>query len=194
MNNYVNVSWSDGYEDYFAEYDSNLVRVSGVYVRMTEDGAVTYITYTPNFFADDALLSLADAVVNSNKKVNKTHSKSELVETQPYPVMHFNFDLADGLEDLAEREQLADMGFVDDYYEHGDAYTHDELTKRYLPKTKPIYCLGIAIKYDKTLNKWTLSDGSTVPYPAVVCSKKKKPVLVDGMNAVINYLIRERNK
>lgn len=194
MNNYVNVSWNDGYEDYFDEYDSNLVRVSGVYVRMTEDGAVTYITYTPNFFADDALLSLADAVVNSNKKVNKTHSRSELVETQPYPVMHFNFDLADGLEDLAEREQLADMGFVDDYYEHGDAYTHDELTKRYLPKTKPIYCLGIAIKYDKTLNKWTLSDGSTVPYPVVVCSKKKKPVLVDGMNAVINYLIRERNK
>ena len=192
MNNYVSVGWSDGDLECYSDYDSNLVRVSSVDVRMTEDGTSTYITYTPNFFADDALLSLVDAVVNSSKQVNKTHSKSNLFETQPYPAMYFNFDLADGLADLAEREALAEMGFVDDYYEHCDAYTHDELTKRHLPKNKPIYCLGIAIKYDKILDKWTLSDGSAVSYPAVVCSKKKKPVLIDGINAVIKYLIRER--
>lgn len=194
MNNHVNVSLSDGYEDCCVEYDSNLVRISSVYVRMTEDGAITYITYTPNFFADDALLSLVDAVVSSNKQVNKTHSESDLFETQPYPAMHFNFDLADGLEDLEVRETEAVMGISDDYFTGGDRYTYDELTKVYLPKTKPIYCLGIAINYDKALDKWTLSDGSTVSYPAVVCSKKKKPVLIDGMNAVIKYMIRERNK
>lgn len=194
MDNYVSVGWSDGDLECYPNYDSNLVRVSSVDVNMTEDSISTYITYTPTFFTDDALLSLVDAVATSNKQVNETHAKSELVETHPYPAMYFNFSLADGLDDLAEREHLADMGFVDDYYEQGDAYTHDELTKRYLPKTKPIYCLGIAINYDKVLDKWTLSDGSTVSYPAVVCSKKKKPVLIDGMNAVIKYLIRERNK
>lgn len=191
MNNYVSVGWSDGDYECYPNYDSNLVRVSSVDVNMTEDSISTYITYTPNFFADDALLSLVDAVVNSTKQVNKTHSKSDLAESHPYPAMYFNFDLADGLDDLAEREQLADMGFVDDYYEHGDTYTHDELTKRYLPKNKPIYCLGTTIKYDKILDKWTLPDGSTVSYPAVICSEKKKPVLIDGMNAVIKYLIRE---
>lgn len=194
MNNHVNASLSDGYEDCCVDYDSNLVRVSGVYVRMTEDGAVTYITYTPNFFADNALLSLVDAVVNSNKQVNKTHSKSDLVEIQFYPPMHFNFDLADGLKDLEVRETEAVMGISDDYFTGGDAYTYDELTKEYLPKNKSIYCLGVEIKYDKTLNRWALPDGSAVLYPAVVCSKKKKPVLIDGMNAVIKYLIRERNK
>lgn len=192
MKNHVNVSLSDGYEDCCVNYDSNLVRVSSVYVRMTEDGVITYITYTPNFFADNALLSLVDAVVNSNKQVNKTHSKIDLVENQSYPTMHFNFDLADGLKDLEVRETEAVTSISDDYFTGGDAFTYDELTEEYLPKGKPITCLGIAINYDKALDKWKLSDGSTVPYPAVVCSKKKKPVLVDGMNAVIKYLIREK--
>lgn len=194
MNNYVSVGWSDGDLECYPNYDSNLVRVSSVDVNMTEDSISTYIAYTPNLFTDDALRSLVDAVVTSNKQVNKTHSKSELFETHSYPAMYFNFSLVDGLDDLAERETLSDMGIVDVYYDSGDEYTYDELTKEYLPKTKPIYCLGVEIRYDNALNKWTLPDGSTVSYPAVVCSTEKKPAWIDGINAVIKYMIRERNK
>lgn len=194
MNNYVNVGWSDGDFECYPEYNSNLVRVSSVDVHMTEDSTSTYITYTPTFFTDDALLSLVDAVVNSTKQVNKTHSKSDLAEVQPYPAMYFNFDLADGLGDLAEREAKADMGIVDDYFNGGDDYIYDELVKNYLPTKRPVTCLDVEIKHDNALNKWVLPDGSVVSYPAVVCSTEKKPALIDGINAVIKYLIRERNK
>lgn len=194
MNNYVSVGWSDGDLECYPNYDSNLVRVSSVDVNITEDSISTYITYTPTFFTDDALLSLVDAVATSNKQVNKTHAKSELVETHPYPAMYFSFDLADGLDDLAEREAKADMSIFADYFNDGDEYTYEDLTEKYLPRNRTVTCLGIEITYDRILNRWTLPDGSAVSYPAVVCSTEKKPAWIDGINAVIKYMIRERNK
>ncbi len=194
MGNYVNVIWSDGYEDYPAEYDSNLVRVSRAEVCMAEDGVSTYIGYTPNYFTDAALLSLVDAVVDSTNTVEEAYSKSDLAENQPTPAMYFGFDVKEGLKDLEEREAKADMGIVDDYFDGGDEYTYDELTKEYLPKNEPITCLGVEIKYDKGFDYWRLPDGFPVQYPVLKDSEKERPVLIDGMYAVMQYLVRERSK
>lgn len=193
MSNYVNVIWSDGYEDYPVEYDYNQVRVSRVEVCMVEGNVSTYIDYTPNYFTDAALLSLVDAVVDSTKKVEEAYAKSDLSENQTNPAMYFGFDVKAGLEDLIEREALADMGIVDDYYDGGDRYTYDELLK-YLPKDKPITCLGVEIKYDKYHNQWKLPDDIFVHYPAVKDFENERPVLIDGMYAVMQYLVRERTK
>ena len=105
--------------------------------------------------------------------------------------MYFDFSLADGLEDLAEREAKADMCIFADYFNDGDEYTYKDLTEKYLPRNRTVTCLGVEIRYDNALNKWTLPDGSAVSYPAVVCSTEKKPALIDGINAVIKYLIRK---
>ena len=193
MGNYVNVIWSDGYEDYRVEYDYNLVRVSRAEVCMAEDGVSTYIDYTPNYFTDAALLSLVDAVVDSTKKVEEAYAKSDLSENQTNPAMYFGFDVKEGLKDLEEREAKADMGIVDDYYDGGDEYIYDELLK-YLPKDKPITCLGVEIKYDKVFDNWRLPDGFVVQYPVLKDFENERPVLIDGMYAVMQYLIRERSK
>ena len=194
MGNYVNVCWSDGYEDYPVEYDSNLVRVSRAEVCMGEGNVSTYIDYTPNYFTDTALLSLVDAVVDSTKKVEEAYGKSDLAENQTSPAMYFGFDVKAGLEDLEEREALADMGIVDDYYDGGDRYTSDELVTEYLPKYEPITCLGVEIKYDEGLDTWKLPDGFVVQYPVLKAYKNERPVLIDGMYAVMQYLVRERTK
>lgn len=193
MGNYVKVIWSDGYEDYPVEYDYNLVRISRAEVCMGEGNVSTYIDYAPNYFTDAALLSLVDAVVDSTKKVEEAYAKSDLSENQTSPAMYFGFDVNEGLKDLEEREALADMGIVDDYYDGGDAYTYDELLK-YLPKDKPITCLGVEIKYDKYHNQWKLPDGFAVQYPVVKGFENERPVLIDGMYAVMQYLVRERTK
>lgn len=193
MGNYVNVSWSDGYEDYPAEYDSNLVRVSRAEVCMGEGNVSTYIDYTPNYFTDAALLSLVDAVVDSTKKVEEAYAKSDLTENQTNPAMYFGFDVKEGLKDLEEREAKADMGIVDDYYDGGDEYTYDELLK-YLPKDKPITCLGVEIKYDEGLDTWKLPDGFVVQYPVLKDFENERPVLIDAMYAVMQYLVRERSR
>lgn len=193
MGNYVNVSWSDGYEDYPAEYDSNLVRVSRAEVCMGEGNVSTYIDYTPNYFTDAALLSLVDAVVDSTKKVEEAYAKSDLTENQTNPAMYFGFDVKEGLKDLEEREAKADMGIVDDYYDGGDEYTYDELLK-YLPKDKPITCLGVEIKYDEGLDTWKLPDGFVVQYPVLKDFENERPVLIDAMYAVMQYLISKRSR
>ena len=185
MGNYVNLSWNDGYEDCIVAYDFNLVRVSDVKVLMRKDGTSTYIEFTPNYFTDAALLSLVDAVVDSTKKVEEAYAKSDLSENQTNPAMYFGFDVKEGLKDLEEREAKADMGIVDDYY--------DELLK-YLPKDKPITCLGVEIKYDKVFDNWRLPDGFVVQYPVLKDFENERPVLIDGMYAVMQYLIRERSK
>lgn len=194
MGNYVNVIWSDGYEDYPAEYDSNLVRVSRAEVCMGEGNVSTYIDYTPNYFTDTALLSLVDAVVDSTKKVEKAYAKSDLAENQTSPAMYFGFDVKAGLEDLIEREALAYMGIVGDYYDGGDTYTYDELVTEYLPECEPITCLGVEIKYDEVSDYWKLPDGFVVQYPVLKGLKNESPVLIDGMYAVMQYLVRERTK
>lgn len=194
MGNYVNVIWSDGYSDYRVEYDYNLVRVSRAEVCMAEDGVSTYIDYTPNYFTDVALLSLVDAVVDSTKKVEEAYGKSDLSENQTNPAMYFGFDLSEGLKDLEVREAEADMGIVDDYYDGGDAYTSDELVTEYLPKYEPITCLGVEIKYDEGLDTWKLPDGFVVQYPVLKAYKNERPVLIDGMYAAMQYLVRERTK
>lgn len=193
MGNYVNVIWSDGYEDYRVEYDYNLVRVSRAEVCMAEDGISTYIDYTPNYFTDAALLSLVDAVVDSTKKVEEAYAKSDLTENQTNPAMYFGFDVKEGLKDLEEREAKADMGIVDDYYDGGDEYTYDELLK-YLPKDKPITCLGVEIKYDEGLDTWKLPDGFVVQYPVLKDFENERPILIDAMYAVMQYLISKRSK
>lgn len=194
MGNYVNVSWSDGYEDCIVAYNFSLVRVSGVEVSKTEDGTSTYINYTPNYFTDDALLSLVDAVVDSTKKVEEAYAKSDLAEIQTSPSMYFWFDLEEGFEDLEEREAEAGMGIVDDYFDGGDTYTREELTKEYLPKDKPITCLGVEIKYNEQFDDWRLPEGYVVNYPILKDSKKERPVLIDAMYAVVQYLISKRSK
>lgn len=196
MGNYVNVVWSDGYSDCILEYNFNLVRVSHVEVLMREDGTSTYIDYTPNYFTDAALLSLVDAVVDSNKKVEDAYFKSDLVEVQPIPTLYFGFNLKEGLEDLEEWEYNAKMGYLsdDEYYNYENEYTYRELTKEHLPKDKPITCLGVEIKYDKVFDNWRLPDDSLVQDPALRRSTKEKPVLIDGMYAVMQYLVRERSK
>lgn len=194
MGNYVNVVWSDGYEDYRVEYDYNLVRVSRAEVCMAEDGVSTYIDYTPNYFTDVALLSLVDAVVDSTKKVEEAYAKSDLSENQTNPAMYFGFDLAEGLKDLEVREAEAVMGILDDYYDGGDAYTSDELVTEYLPKYEPITCLGVEIKYDEGLDNWRLPDNSLVQDLILKAYKNERPVLIDAMYAVMKYLVRERTK
>ena len=193
MGNYVNVIWSDGYEGCYAKYNFNLVRVSGVDVSVTEDSVNTYVDYTPNIFTDDALLSLVDTIVNNTKIVEETHAKSELAEIQPNPALYFGFDLAEGLEDLKERELDEEMGFFD-YEGEGDSYTRKELTKEYLPKDKVTTCLGVEIKYIEKYDSWTLPNGSSVRTGSGLCSSDNKPVLIDGMEAAIRYLIKERTK
>lgn len=194
MDNYVNLSWSDGYEDCIVAYNFNLVRVSNVDVLMRKDGTSTYIEFTPNYFTDDALLSLVDAVVDSTKKVEEAYFKSEVSEIQHTPDMYFGFNAKEGLKDLEEREAKADMGIVDDYYDGGDEYTYDELTKEYLTKDKPITCLGVEIKYDKVFDNWRLPDDSLVQDPILKAYKNERPVLIDAMYAVMQYLIKERSK
>lgn len=194
MGNYVNVCWSDDYEDCDAEYDFNLVRVSNVDVLMREDGISTYIEFTPNYFTDAALLSLVDAVVDNTKKVKEAYAKSDLSENQTSPAMYFGYDMKEGLADLEEREAKADMGIVDDYYDGGDEYTYDELTKEYLTKDKTINCLGVEIKYDEVFDNWRLPDDSLVQDLILKAYTNERPVLIDAMYAVMKYLVRERSK
>lgn len=194
MSNYVNVIWSDDYEDCDAEYDSNLVRVSKVEVLMREDGTSTYIEFTPNYFTDAALLSLVDAVVDSTKKVEEAYAKSDLTEIQTSPAMYFGYDMKVGLAELEEREAKADMCIVDDYYDGGDEYTYDELTKEYLTKDKTINCLGVEIKYDEVFDNWRLPDDSLVQDLILKAYTNERPVLIDAMYAVMQYLVRERTK
>lgn len=194
MSNYVNVIWSDDYEDCDAEYDSNLVRVSKVEVLMREDGTSTYIEFTPNYFTDAALLSLVDAVVDSTKKVKEAYAKSDLSEIQTSPAMYFGYDMKVGLAELEEREAKADMDIVDDYYDGGDEYTYDELTKEYLTKDKTINCLGVEIKYDEVFDNWRLPDNSLVQDLILKAYKNERPVLIDAIYAVMKYLVRERTK
>lgn len=197
MGNYVNVIWSNGYSDCRVEYNFNLVRVSRAEVCMTEDGSTsTYIDYTPNYFTDDALLSLVDAVVNSTKAVEAAYDKSELPENQTEPAMYFGFDLQEGLEDLKEWEYNEKMGYLsdDEYYNYENEYTYRELTKEYLPKDKDITCLGVEIKYDKYRNQWKLPNDFIVHYPTTKSSKRDRPVLIDVIYAVMQYLVRERSK
>lgn len=194
MGNYVNVCWSDDYEDCDAEYDFNLVRVSNVDVLMREDGISTYIEFTPNYFTDAALLSLVDAVVDNTKKVKEAYAKSDLSENQTSPAMYFGYDMKEGLADLEEREAKADMGIVDYYYDGGDEYTYDELTKEYLTKDKTINCLGVEIKYDEVFDNWRLPDDSLVQDLILKAYTNERPVLIDAMYAVMKYLVRERSK
>ena len=194
MGNYVNVSWSDGHEDCEVAYNFNLVRVSDVDVHMRKDGTSTYIEFTPNYFTDAALLSLVDAVVDSTKKVEDAYFKSEVSEIQHTPAIYFGYNMKEGLEDLKEREAEAAMGYVDDYFDGGDEYTYDELTKEYLPKDKTITCLGVEIKYDKVFDNWRLPDDSLVQDPILKAYKNERPVLIDAMYAVMQYLLSKRSK
>lgn len=195
MGNYVNVSWSDGHEDCLAEYNFNLVRVSNVDVLMRKDGTSTYIEFTPNYFTDAALLSLVDAVVDNTKKVEDAYFKSEVSEIQHTPAIYFGFNVKEGLEDLKEWEYNAKMGYLsdDEYYNYENEYTYRELTKEYLPKDKPITCLGVEIKYDKVFDNWRLPDDSLVQDPILKAYKNERPVLIDAMYAVMQYLISKRS-